>query len=186
MMQKTLIIIKPHAVERGLVGTFLNRFENMGLKISNIKAIHGSPALWERFYPSDEKWLSNAGSKTLENCKANGINVMVQLGTTDPIAIGRMIKEWLVNHMSSGISIAAIIEGNEALKKVRVACGSTLPNMASPGTIRFDFSSDSPSLANKEMRPVFNLIHSSDPDEMRGEEKSYIYEIKIIFPEVTI
>lgn len=176
-MDRTLIILKPHAVAKGLTGRILARFEQMGLIIGDIKRFQGAADLWRSFYPSDETWFRNAGTKTLDSCQKVGLDVQKELGTSDPVVIGRMIKEWLVGHMSSGPCVAAILEGNEAARKVRRACGATLPNVADPGTIRFDFSCDSPALANKEKRPVFNLIHASDPDEEGSVEK----EIEIIF-----
>ncbi|MBU4332250.1 nucleoside-diphosphate kinase [Patescibacteria group bacterium] len=184
MIEKTLIIVKPHAVARGLVGKFLQRFEDMGFKLLEIKIIRGSQELWESFYPSNEQWLKNVGKKTLENYKANNLNIEEKLGTSDPILIGRTIKNWLVKNMCSGDAIAIILKGNEALKKARIACGNTLPNLANPGTIRFDFSADSPNLANNEQRPVFNLIHASDPEEMRDEQRAVDYEINILFPKL--
>lgn len=180
-MDKTLIIVKPHAVVRGLTGEFLARFERMGLKIEEIKVVREGAEFWENFYPSAQEWFINAGSKTLDSCKALGIDVNERLGTTDPASIGRMVKTWLVDHMSSGVSIAVVLSGNEAMVKVRTACGKTLPNMAAPGTIRFDYSSDSPSLANEEKRPVFNLIHASDPEETRDGKISAEYEIGLFF-----
>ena len=53
-----------------------------------------------------------------------------EIVTTDPLAIGRKVKEWLVGHMSSGPCVAAVLEGNEAPRKVRKLCGATLPNVA--------------------------------------------------------
>ena len=153
----------------------------MGLKITEIKVVRESAEFWEKFYPSDESWYNNAGSKTLESCQRIGIDVQARLGTTDAPAIGRMVKQWLVDHMSSGPSIAVVLEGNEALTKVRTACGKTLPNVAAPGTIRFDFSTDSPGLANEEKRPVFNLIHASDPEETRDGQQAADYEIAMFF-----
>ena len=95
-----------------------------------------------------------------------------------------MVKEWLVENMSSAESIAVVLSGNEALQKVRAACGKTLPNIAAPGTIRFDYSTDSPTLANDEKRPVFNLIHASDPEEEREGRAAVDYEIELFFPEL--
>lgn len=183
-MDRTLIIVKPHAVKRGLTGSFLERFERMGLRIRAIKVLNESREFWTSFYPSHESWFKNAGGKTLENCRNNKIDVRSRLGTDDPIAIGRMVKAWLVEHMTSGDAIAAVLEGNEALNKVRIACGHTLPNMASPGTIRFDFSTDSPALANEERRPVYNLIHASDPSGNRDDMSEAQYEIRLVFPEL--
>jgi nucleoside-diphosphate kinase len=183
-VDRTLFVVKPHAVERGLVGTFLTRFERMGLRIAAIKVVAEGGSFWERFYPSDDSWYANAGSKTLENCKSLGIDVQERLGTTDPTTIGKMVKQWLVDHLSSGESIAVALDGNEALNKVRIACGKTLPNTAQPGTIRFDFSSDSPTLANEEKRPVFNLVHASDPEEVREGRPAVLYELGMFFPEL--
>jgi len=177
-LNRTLIILKPHAVLRGLTGRILARFEDMGLVISELKLFRESAQFWAGFYPSDEQWLANVGSKTLDSCREIGINVEHELNTTDPLKIGRTVKGWLADHMSSGPCIAAILEGNEAARKVRKVCGATLPHAASPGTIRFDFSTDSPALANKEKRPVFNLIHATDPDEEGALEKELTY----IFP----
>ena len=55
---------------------------------------------------------------------------------------------------------------------VRKLVGSTIPLFAQPGTIRGDFSVDSPDLANREGRPVYNLIHASgDAEEAEREVK---------------
>jgi nucleoside-diphosphate kinase len=185
-MERTLIIVKPHAVERGLVGSFLARFERMGLRIAAITVVSGNSELWERFYPSDLGWLENVGSKTAEDCKARGLDLKDRLGTDDIRQIGRSVKTWLVEHMSSGPAVAAVLVGNDAGAKVRLACGATLPNKAAPGTIRFDYSTDSPSLANDEKRPVYNLIHASDPTEKRGSVNAVEYEIKLLFPEASL
>ena len=185
MLQRTLIIIKPHAVEKGLVGKIIGRFEQAGLKIVELKVLKGSSELWEKFYPSEELWFKNVGSKTLENCKLNNIDIKIHLNTDNPIEIGKTIKTWLVAHMSAGIAVAAILEGNEAIQKVRTICGHTLPNLANPGTIRFDFSTDSPSIANSEKRPVFNLIHASDPNELRNGMPAPEFEINTIFQELS-
>jgi nucleoside diphosphate kinase len=61
-------------------------------------------------------------------------------------------------NLPQGAAVAAVLEGNEAQLKVRTACGATMPNRAAPWTIRFDYSCDSPTAANDEQRPVFNLI----------------------------
>lgn len=179
---KTLVIVKPNAVERGLVGVFLERFERIGLRILQIKVLYEDDEFWSKFYPSDEEWFRNVGRKTLENSEIRKINVEEKFGTRDPIAIGKSVKQWLVRNMASGPSVAALLGGNEICYKVRAACGSTLPNVAQPGTIRFDFSSDSPAAANAEERAVDNLIHACDPEEMRGDIDAVEYEISLVFP----
>jgi len=49
-VERTLIIVKPHAVERGLVGEFLVRFERMGLRIIAARVVVGSGELWAVSY----------------------------------------------------------------------------------------------------------------------------------------
>lgn len=183
-MEKTLFIVKPHAVERGLVGTFLERFERMGLRLVAIKVVSGNKGLWDRFYPSERAWLENVGSKTADDCKARGLDLKARLGTSDVHEVGLFVKQWLVEHMSSGPAVAVVLSGNDVQSKVRTAVGATLPNKAVPGTIRFDYSTDSPSLANDEKRPVFNLVHASDPTEKRGALIAADYEIGLLFPEI--
>jgi len=49
-MERTLIILKPEAVQRGLIGTVLTRFEQRGLKLVGLKLIAISRELAERHY----------------------------------------------------------------------------------------------------------------------------------------
>jgi nucleoside-diphosphate kinase len=70
-----------------------------------------------------------------------------------------------------------VISGNRAVETVRKLVGSTLPVDAPPGTIRGDFSSDSPNMANEEQRPVKNLVHAS------GDSEEETGEIKLWFPD---
>jgi nucleoside-diphosphate kinase len=57
--------------------------------------------------------------------------------------------------------MAFVCEGIHAVSVVRKLVGDTLPYRAAPGTIRGDFSIDSPTAANLMKRPVRNLIHAS-------------------------
>jgi nucleoside-diphosphate kinase len=49
-MERTLIIVKPDGVQRGLIGEVLGRFERRGLKLVGLKLIHISRDLAERHY----------------------------------------------------------------------------------------------------------------------------------------
>jgi nucleoside-diphosphate kinase len=81
-----------------------------------------------------------------------------------------MVRTWLTEFLLSSPVVPMVISGNRAIETVRKIIGSTLPVAAAPGTIRGDFSSDSPDLANAERRPVKNLVHASgDPDEAARE-----------------
>jgi nucleoside-diphosphate kinase len=49
-LERTLIIIKPDAVQRGLVGQIITRFERRGLRLAGLKLIHIDESLAERHY----------------------------------------------------------------------------------------------------------------------------------------
>ncbi|MDO5724605.1 MAG: nucleoside-diphosphate kinase [Flaviflexus sp.] len=70
----------------------------------------------------------------------------------------------LVDYMSSGPIIAAVIEGHRVVEGVRSLCGATDPTTAAPGTIRGDLGCDW-GTGNIE-----NLVHSSDSPESAARE----------------
>jgi nucleoside-diphosphate kinase len=96
-------------------------------------------------------------------------------GTDDKDELGREVVEGLVHYMTSGPVVAMVVEGIQAIDMVRKLCGNTLPFKADVGTIRGDYSVDSPSVANAEKRSIHNLIHAS---ENAAEAE---HEIKIWF-----
>lgn len=169
-MEQTLVIIKPDAVERNLIGEILARFERAGLSPVNIQLRRASQDLLAQHYPNDNEWLGSVGQKTLDDYKNQGLDPASILGTDDAIEIGKMVKSWLVDFMASGNIVVMVLEGNRAVQSVRKIVGGTLPVDAAPGTIRGDYSTDSPDIANRERRPVKNLIHASgDPEEADRE-----------------
>jgi nucleoside-diphosphate kinase len=52
--ERTLVIVKPDGVQRGLVGPILNRLEARGLKIVGLKLVQVSPELAARHYAEHE------------------------------------------------------------------------------------------------------------------------------------
>lgn len=175
-MEKTLVVIKPDAVRRRLVGAICSRFETAGLDLVQIDRRTVEPSLIERHYPSDESWLASVGEKTLADYENLGIDAVSQLGTNDAVEIGRKVKRWLVEFMTSDDVVSIVLEGNRSVSSVRKLVGGTLPVAADPGTIRGDYSTDSPDLANLERRPVRNLIHAS------GTVEEARTEIELWFP----
>ena len=167
--QSTLVLLKPDAVARGLVGEIISRFERAGLSIQAMKLIHPSIEFARGHYPTTDVQLSQMGSKTLSTYRELNIDPMEELGSEDPIEIGRMIHEWNAEFLSSGPVVALVLKGMHAVRKVRAICGKTMPLYAEPGTIRGDYSSTSPAVANLEKAAVFNLLHASD-DENDPEE----------------
>jgi len=49
-LERTLVIIKPDAVERGLIGAIINRLEQRGLRLAAMKMMHISDSLARRHY----------------------------------------------------------------------------------------------------------------------------------------
>jgi nucleoside-diphosphate kinase len=169
-------MIKPDGVQRGLIGEIISRFEKTGLKIVALKMIRPTVEQAMRFYPSDDEWLKSVANKSLSVYKQLGIDPKKDFGTDDPIEIGKIIKRWLAEFLASGPCVAMVIEGNRAIEVVRKIVGATRPYEALPGTIRGDFSTDSPELANILKRPLRNLVHASDSKEVAEKEIAFWFE----------
>jgi nucleoside-diphosphate kinase len=159
--ERTLVFLKPDGVQRGLIGEVVGRFERAGFKIVAMKMLRPTMDLLERHYPSDEGFLRTLGTKTKEAFEAAGRDVQAETGTDDLLVIGRLVRQWLVSFVGSAPVVAFVLEGTHAVSVTRKLVGDTLPFRASPGTIRGDFSADSPTVANVQKRPVRNLIHAS-------------------------
>jgi nucleoside-diphosphate kinase len=175
-MQRTLVLVKPDGVQRGIVGDIIHRFEKAGLKIVGMKMVWVNKALIDQHYPdSRTEFLKGMGEKTLKSYKEYGKDPKKELGTDDPHEIGKIINNWNKSFLTSGPVMAMVLEGNHAIDNVRRLVGATLPTFAAPGTIRGDYSVDSPVLANEKKRTVKNLIHAS------GEPEEAKYEIDLWF-----
>src|SRR3972149_4032062 len=177
MIQRSLVLMKPDAVKRGIVGEILHRFERAGLKMVAVKLIQPGEDLAEKHYPNTEKWKSTVGQRTIDECKANGIDLMENIGTTDPLKVGEIVKKWNEDFLKSGPVLAIVFEGVNAVERVRALVGSTIPLKAHAGTIRGDFSLDSALAANRRSRTIYNLIHAS------GSNEEAQFEIDLWFKE---
>jgi nucleoside-diphosphate kinase len=175
-MEKTLIILKPDAVQRGLVGEIICRFENAGLKMIAAKMVQPSHEIADKHYPKDRReFIEGMAHKTLANYKEQGLDAKSEFGTDEPYELGLQIQKWLVDFLTSGPVIAMVLEGPHAIELVRKICGNTLPIKANPGTIRGDLSFDSSALANAAKRSIRNLVHAS------GDAKEADFEVKLWF-----
>jgi nucleoside-diphosphate kinase len=169
-MERTFVLIKPDAVQRGLIGEIIARIERTGLKVVALKMVKPTKEQALKFYPSDEQWLISVANKSLTVYKQLGLDPKKDFATDDPVEIGKIIKDWLADFLASGPCVAMVIEGNRAVEVVRKIVGATRPYEAEPGTIRGDFSTDSPELANILKRPLRNLVHASDSKEVAEKE----------------
>ncbi len=133
-MERTLVIIKPDAVQRGLVGPVLTRFERRGLRFAAMKLIQITPELAARHYAVHQ---------------------------------GKPFYDGLIEFITSGPVVVAVIEGPDAIDTVRKTMGATNPAQADPGTIRADFG----------LEIGRNLVHGSDGPDTAA------YEIPLYFSE---
>jgi nucleoside-diphosphate kinase len=145
-MERTLIVLKPDAVQRGIIGEILTRFERVGLKPIAMKMIAPPEGHYFDHYETIGTVISRHGQHIYD---AN------------------------LQYMLEGPVLAVVLEGVDAVSVVRKLVGSTYPNEAVPGTIRGDYAHLSKAHANRDSdktRAVANLIHASgDISEAKKE-----------------
>lgn len=133
-IQRTLILFKPDAVQRGIVGEILTRFERVGLKIIGTKMLAPGRDHYYTHYEEIGQVITRRGETTFNN---------------------------VLDTMNQGPVIAMVLEGVEAVELVRKLVGSTEPKSSAPGTIRGDFSHMSYGYADETGKGIPNLIHAS-------------------------
>src|SRR5271165_1884279 len=130
-VERTLVLLKPDAVARGLAGRVLARFEDALLKVVAAKMVWMDAELTRRHYFDLED------------------------------RFGPVVYNLMAEFMQSGPVIALVIEGVGAVASTRKLVGSTYPDQAPPGTIRGDFAHMSREYANERGIAVANLVHAS-------------------------
>ncbi|HLC93658.1 MAG TPA: nucleoside-diphosphate kinase [Patescibacteria group bacterium] len=181
MIQRSLVLMKPDAVKRGIVGEILHRFERAGLKMVAVKLVQADGALAKKHYPDTEEWKLIVGQRTIDECNQYGIDLMQNMGTMDPLKVGEIVKEWNEDFLKSGPVLAIVFEGVNAVERVRSLVGHTVPSKAMAGTIRGDFSLDSALAANRRGRTIYNLIHASgSAEEAENEIKLWFKDDEIV------
>lgn len=168
--QRTLVLVKPDALERGLTGEIITRFERVGLRIADIKLVVPDKELAQKHYPVTDEWYKSVGDRSIADFEKYGLNTKEVLGTDDPIEIGKLIHSWNVEKFTGAQVIAMIIEGTHAVEVVRKICGPTIPLLAAPGTIRGDYSSNSAVVENSIRTAIRNLVHASGSEEEAQRE----------------
>jgi len=173
-------MVKPDGVKRGLTGEIIRRIEQGGLKIVAIEMQIASREKIDGHYPKDSKWVTRLGEKTLGTYQKYQVDPVTEHGTDKAEEIGPMVREWVLDFMTSGPVVKMIVQGVHAVDMVRKLCGHTLPNMAEMGTIRGDYSVDSPLSANKDKRAIHNIIHASETPDEAAHEIGYWFSEKDI------
>lgn len=140
-LQRTLVLLKPDALHRGIVGEIMHRFERVGAKMAGLKLLVSEKDTAMKHYTED---LAKRR--------------------------GQKVRDLMVEMITSGPIVAIVYEGVEIVEIVRKLVGVTEPKAAAPGTIRGDFSHVSFGYADAKQIPVMNLIHaSSSPEEAEVE-----------------
>ncbi len=160
--ERTLVLLKPDGVKRGLIGEVLSRIERRGLKVIAVKMVQVGREHLENHFPKSDEWVERLGQKTMKTFTEYGIDPVAAQGTADLKELGKMVKESLFKYMQSGPVVAVVVEGIHAIDMVRKVAGNTLPVFAEMGTVRGDYSVDSPAIANVEGRAIHNIMHASE------------------------
>lgn len=172
MIERTLAIVKPDGVQRGLVGEILGRFERAGLKIVGMKMVWVDKELVAKHYNDDPAYLESVGRKALDSARERGEEMK-----ETALEIGTRVRGTNVRYITTGPVVAIVLEGNTAVQTVRNMVGGTNPLTADMGTIRGDLTIDDYTQSDKERRSVRNLMHASE----NGEEA--VKEIALWFTE---
>jgi len=179
--ERTIILIKPDGVKRGLIGEIISRIEKRGLKIIALEMFQATRDQIDKHYPKDKKWITRIGEKTLKNFKDYNTDVKKQMKTDDPFKIGTIVRGWLITFMVSGPMVKIVVEGIHAIEMVRKIVGSSLPSEADMGTIRGDFSVDDATAANRDKRAIHNIVHASENPSEAKHELALWFSIEDIF-----
>lgn len=142
-MERTLVILKPDALQRGIAGEIITRFERVGLKIVASRMLEPNYDHYYHHYETIGKMISRRGKQAFD--------VTLEL-------------------MQAGPVLAVVLEGVESVSQVRKMVGTTEPKSALPGTVRGDYAHVSFAHADKQSAGIANLIHASgDPEEAAME-----------------
>lgn len=128
-MEQTLVLIKPDAVERNLIGKILSEYERNGLKIVEMQLLTASKTIAAAHYAEHE---------------------------------GKPFYDELIDYITGGPLVAFVLEGEDAIQRVRALNGATDPKDAGDNTIRALYGID---LSN-------NTVHASDSAESAKKEIS--------------
>jgi len=179
--ERTFLMVKADGVQKGLIGEVIKRIEQRDLKIVAIEMFQATREQANDHYPKDKEWIEKVGGKTLSTYEKYGHDSIKEVGTADPLEIGNKVRGWLLDYLTEAPMVRMVVQGVHAIDMVRKIVGDTLPYKAEMGTIRGDFSVDSPSLANKEQRAVMNIVHASSTTEEAEHEISFWFKDRSIF-----
>ena len=153
-------MVKPDGVRKGLTGEVIRRLEQRDLKIVALRMFQPTREAIDEHYPKDNEWMKRVGEKTLATYHKYGLDPIAEVGTEDPLEIGRAVRGWILDYMVSAPLVKMVVQGVHAVDMVRKLAGDTQPALAEMGTIRGDYA----------MHTGLNIIHASDSVESAGRE----------------
>ncbi len=175
--ERSLVLLKPDTVQRGLIGEIIARFEKKGLKITAMKMVWSSKEQAAKHYDLPVEAMKLLGDRTLASYAEKG----QKHWTNDPMEIARDIMKKLVKYLATGPVVAMVIEGAHAVAHVRKIRGATNPLSADMGTITADYTIDSYFISDLQGRAIRNLVHASGTvDEAENEIKLWFKEDEIL------
>lgn len=139
--ERTLILLKPDAIHRGLVGEIVTRFERVGARMVGLKLLVSEEDTAKKHYTDD-----------LERRR------------------GKAVRDAMIKMLMSGPIVAIVWEGIDMVEVGRKMVGSTEPKTAAPGTIRGDYAHVNYIQSDRSGLGIYNLIHASaTPEEAETE-----------------
>jgi len=175
-MERTLILVKHDGVQRGLVGEIIKRFEDKGLRIAALKMVHPDKNIAEKQYRMTPDWIEKLGNNTRKAAEKSGTKM-----DESNEEIAARVKNWLIGYLCEGPVAAMIFEGFHAIEIGRKIVGHAEARQAEIGTIRGDYTVDSYELADKDQRPIRNIVHASGNKEEAQTETSLWFAEHEIF-----
>lgn len=168
--EKTVVFIKPEAIQRHLIGELINRFERRGLKMVACKMIAPTPEQVGKHYPDDDSWLVPTGEKAHKSYVDRGIDPGME-----PRDLAKRVRNDLIEHFADRPLLVTVWEGPNAVVLGRKTAGSTNCLLADVGSIRGDYSMESYDLADEYARPIHTLVHASGSvEEAENEMKIWL------------
>lgn len=141
--ERTLIILKPDTLQRGLVGEIITRFERAGLKIVAMKMVAPDELHFHKHYEGISKLISRWGEDVYNTVLA---------------------------HMTQAPVIVFVLEGIEAVSYARKLVGTTDPKDSPPGTIRGDYTHVTVNYTSPIGATLPNILHASGNLEEAAKE----------------
>ncbi len=155
-IERTLIILKPDTIKRGLVGEIISRFERAGIKIVAMKMIAPEELHFHKHYEGISNLISRWGEDIY--------NVVLAQMTETPV-------------------IAFVLEGVEVVEYVRKLVGTTDPRDSDPGTIRGDYTHITRTFTNKVGSTLPNILHASGNRQEAEQEIALWFDKSEIYGE---